>query len=37
MTRHSINCIFLGRMMICWIEFVDKGVTLGKSVNELSF
>ena len=36
MTRHSINCIFLGRMMICWIEFVDKGGKLGKGVSDLS-
>ena len=35
--RRSINCMFLGRMMICGIELVDLAVKLGKGVNELSF
>ena len=33
----SINCTFLGSMMIWGTEFVDYAVKLGKGVNELSF
>ena len=33
--RRSINCIFLGGMMLCGIKFVNWAVKLGKSVNEI--
>ena len=32
--RRSINCMLLGRMMICGKEFVDYVVKLGKGVSE---
>ena len=35
--RRSINCMILGLMMICEIEFVKSAVKLGKGGNELSF
>ena len=33
----SMNCMFLGGMMICEIVFVNEAVQLGEGVNELSF
>ena len=35
--RRSINCMLLGSMMICEIEFVKYAVKFGKGVNELIY
>ena len=35
--KRTIDCMFLGRMMICGTDFVDEEVKLGRGMNESSF